>query len=253
MKPGVVFGALFALIVLAILGARFYPRTQLNLPSEPQPSDSSAVPSAEPRSQPNAYAPNATPVPTTPGTTRGASITLPPDFTPASTNRLERLAQLRETFRSLASGNKMAAIKEAQLLTDENERETALLTLVSEWTQGELTPARERARAIARVGLEAGLGMELIKNPELALLWANELTDGPGRAALLHETARALLDSDPAGAFALSEQFPQEARSKFYESLLEAWAEKDTGAAIQWAEQLPDATQRDGAMQSIRR
>jgi len=51
---------------------------------------------------------------------------------------------------------------------DETERETALLTLVTAWTQGELSPPRLRAERIVNFGLEAGLGIELGKYPELA-------------------------------------------------------------------------------------
>jgi hypothetical protein len=95
------------------------------------------------------------------------------------TNRLERLNQTREAFRVLASGDRSSALLAAKRVTNETERETALLTLVTEWTRGEISSPSQRARAIALYGLEAGLGIELAKDPELAVLWANELTDGP--------------------------------------------------------------------------
>jgi hypothetical protein len=171
---------------------------------------------------------------------------------PAATDKLERLAQLRETFRFLALGNSTMAMRQAKELTNDNERETALLTLISEWTHGELSSPRDRARAIARLGLEAGLGMELAKNPELALLWANEMTEGGGRAALIREAAKNLLDSNPGAAFALADQFPQEGRRQFSEFLFGDWAEKDTAAALDWAQQLPESD-RDAANQAIRR
>ena len=84
------------------------------------------------------------------------------------------------------------------------------------------------------------------------MLWANELTTGAGRAMVLQQTAIALLDSDPASAFALSEQLPQGEQRVFFDTVLAGWASKDTQAALQWADQLPDVAQRDAAQQAIR-
>ena len=124
-----------------------------------------------------------------------------------ATNKLQRLTDIRELFRGLAGGDATAALREAKQLTEENERETALLTLVTEWTRGELSPAGQRARYISAFGLEAGLGMELLKTPELAIVWANELTDGRGRSALLGQIAMATGGSDPGAALALSRKW----------------------------------------------
>ncbi len=151
----------------------------------------------------------------------------------------------------LAHGDATTALRAAKQVTDETERETALLTLVTEWTRGELGPPRRRAAAIDQYGIEAGLGMELAKNPELAVLWANELTEGAGRTAVLQQTAISMLGSDPAAAFAMSEQLPEADRRKFFDSVFAGWAEEDTGAAMQWAEQLSDAD-RDAAIRAIR-
>ena len=172
--------------------------------------------------------------------------------TPIVTNKLDRLTQIRETFRALASGDKTHALRAAKQITDETERETALLTLITEWTQGELGPARLRAQRIASLGLEAGLGLELGSNPELALLWADEMTGGPGRAALVQQAASSLVKSDPTAAFALAERFPEADRHRFTDELFASWASHDTEAALKWAEQYPDLAQREAALQAIR-
>jgi hypothetical protein len=166
-------------------------------------------------------------------------------------NKAERLAQLRETFRALAAGDPKAALRAAKQLTDETERETALLALVTEWKHGELDPPRQRAWAVASFGLEAGLGVELAHNPELAVLWADELTEGQSRAVVLERAALALLGTDPAGALALSEHLAPGDRSQFSDSVCAGWAQKDTDAALQYAEQLPDASERDAAIKAI--
>ena len=169
---------------------------------------------------------------------------------PAPLNKAERLAQLRESFRALAKGDSKAAMRAAKQLTDEIERETALLTLVTEWKHGELDPPQRRAWAVANFGLEAGLGVELAHNPELAVLWANELTEGQGRTVVLEHAALAMLGTDPAGAVALSQSL-QAGGHPFFDSIFSNWAQQDTDAALQYAGQLPDPTERDAAMKAI--
>ena len=95
------------------------------------------------------------------------------------------------------------------------------------------------------------MGIELAKNPELALLWANELTEGQGRAMMLQRTAIAQLDSDPAAALALSDQVAVGERRQFLDAVLANWANKDTDAALQWAGQQPDPAERDAAIKAI--
>ena len=235
--------------VMAIL-AILRPPSQPAIP-EPQPPGAASL-SKPPDPPPQAIpAPSLAPRPLAPPATETAIIRSAPKELAPSTNKLERLTQIRESFRALAAGDPTAALRAAKQITDDTERETALLTLVTEWTHGELGPSRDRARAIAAYGLEAGLGMELAKTPNLALLWANELTDPPGRTAVLQGTAIALLGSDPAAAFALSDQIPQADRPKFFEALISGWAEKDTDAALQWANELPDPAQQAAALDAI--
>ena len=169
---------------------------------------------------------------------------------PAPLNKADRLAQLRDTFRALAKGDPKTAMSAAKQLTDEIERETALLTLVTEWKHGELDPPQRRAWAVANFGLEAGLGVELAHNPDLAVLWANELTEGQGRTVVLEHAALAMLGTDPAGAVALSQSL-QAGGHPFFDSIFSNWAQQDTDAALQYAGQLPDPTERDAAMKAI--
>ena len=169
-----------------------------------------------------------------------------------ATNKLERLLQTQELFRRLAAGDRLAAMRAAKQLTNAVERETALFTLVTEWTHGELSSPQLRAYHISTYGLEAGLGFELANQPELALTWANELTEGPARTDLVQAVARGMVGSDSAAAFALTDQVPEADRRKFFDALLGDWAMHDTAAAMQWAEQFPDPADRDAALQTIR-
>ena len=170
----------------------------------------------------------------------------------ASTDKLERLSQIRAKFQKLAAGEPAIAMQAAKQIQDETERETALLALVTQWTHGELRSPQQRAQAIERYGLEAGLGIELASNPELALTWANEMTQGFGRQGLLTQTAITLAGSDPAAAFALGQQLPEEQQRQFFNSVFAGWAAKDTEAALQWADQISDPAEHDAAVLAIR-
>lgn len=168
-------------------------------------------------------------------------------------NNLERLNRIRETFAALAAGNPTNAMRAVKDLTNETERETALLALVTQWTQGHLGPSRDRAYYVTTYGIEAGLGIELAaNNPDLAVLWANELTEGEGRAAMLRRTAAALVASDPASAFALGNQLPAEEQRKFLDAVFAGWATSDTDAALKWADQIQDPADHDAALAAIR-
>ena len=85
-----------------------------------------------------------------------------------------------------------------------------------------------------------------------AQLWTNQLAEGQSRMVTLQQAAIALLDSDPAAAFALGEQLPADERRQFSELLFASWAQKDTESALRWAEQLSDDTERDAALKAIR-
>jgi hypothetical protein len=243
--------ALIALLVIIATGltASWW----LLSPGRPKQPQSQPVAAAQPE-QP---APPAKPIEPAasarqelPAIPRNAAAQRPVEQLPTPLSKAERLAQIRETYRALATGDAKTALRAARKLTDDTERETALLALVTEWTRGELEPPQRRAWAIANYGLEAGLGMELAHNPDLAVLWANELTDGQARAAVLERTAVAMLGTDPANAIALSQSF-QAGDYSIFSSVFANWAQQDTDAALQYADQLPDATDRESAMRAI--
>jgi hypothetical protein len=246
-------------VLLALIGlvaasvALIWLRPLASRPEARQSEPAALAEPAEPAPPPTPIMPVPPRRPTAPAASESvAARPPPPEPATAPLNKVERLAQLRETFRALAAGDPNTALRSARQLTNDVERETALLALVTEWKRGELEPPRQRAMAIATFGLEAGLGLELSRNPELALLWANELTEGQGRTVVLQRAAIALLDSDPASAFALSEQLAAGERRPFLDSVFAGWAQKDTDAALQWAGQLSDATERDAAINAIR-
>jgi hypothetical protein len=252
VKTKISFALILAVAVLTAIttllhrpeqtGSSQITRSETNLSLAP-PADSlrpAIVSEAPPQSRPSG------PV------VRESTFTTPSEPPAVTTNKVERLKQIRETFSILAAGDRATALRSAKQITDETEREAALLTLVTEWTHGELSSTRLRARAIDTLGLEAGLALELTNNPELAVLWANELTEGTGRFAVLRQTAFSMLGSDPAGAFALSEQLPPIQRREFVDALFAGWGGTDTEAAMNFADQMPDPDQRDAAIQAIR-
>jgi hypothetical protein len=167
-------------------------------------------------------------------------------------DKVEKLAQIRETFRFLARGDTQTALQAARRLTDETEREAALVELVTAWKVGDLSPPRQRAQAITQLGLEAGLGLELTRNPELAVLWANELTEGRGRTAMLERTGYMLIQTDPAAALALGDQIVPERRREFVDSLYAVWSRQDTDAALKWVDTISDPEEAAAALKAIR-
>ena len=95
-------------------------------------------------------------------------------------------------------------------------------------------------------------GLELAGNPQLALAWANELTQGPGRTAVMEAAAVSMVGSDPASAFALMEQVPENERSNFFAGIFSGWAEKDTDAALKYHDELGDPADQAAALAAIR-
>ena len=170
----------------------------------------------------------------------------------ATTNKLQRLSEIREQFHALAAGPPLTALQAVKAIKDDVEREAALMTLATEWTKGELGSPQNRAHYVDRYGLEAGIGVELAQKPALALLWADQLTEGQGHDALLSRVAQAMVAADPASAFALGEQVAAADRGVFDGALFSSWATRDTAAALQYAERLSDPDQRDAALQAIR-
>jgi len=252
MKTKAVFAFLVGIAAMVALAAALYLRSRSAGPPPPTAATSLSSNPAESLPERTTQETVAPARGISPQVSHRAVSPTPAEESLAPTNKLQRLAQIREAFRALAAGEPTAAMRAAKQLTNETERETALLTLVTEWTGGELSPARQRAQAIFALGLEAGLGLELAKNPGLAVLWANELTEGPARSALLQRAAATLAGSDPAAALALSAQVPENERRQFTDSVYAGWATHDTAAALQWAEQLTDPAERDAALQAIR-
>jgi hypothetical protein len=244
--------AVLLLIGMVVLGALVWLRPPARKPAPPQPEPAAPAETAE------AVTPSkpARPVPfrrtERPG--EGAVAQAPQaESPPAPVNKAERLAQLRENFRTLAASDARTALGAARQLTNDVERETALLTLVTEWKHGELGSPKQRAAWITSFGLEAGIGLELgLSHPDLAVLWANELTDGRSRFALLQKAAVGMLGTDPAGALALGDQVGADNRKQFVDSVFLDWASTDTDAALRWAGQLPEGQERDGALSAIR-
>jgi hypothetical protein len=247
---------MLALAVLAVAVTVFHPWSQANRNSEPiaQPEVDTASPVAETPPEPvqtAATRPQISPA-KQPAPAENVANPGSPDLLAGITNKSERLNRIRQTFAALAAGNPTNALRAVKDLSNDTERETALLALVTQWTQGHLSPAQDRAHYISTYGIEAGLGVELADNPELAVLWANELTEGAGRAAVLRRTAAALVGSDPASAFALGEQLPPEEQQNFLHAVLASWSAADTDAALKYAGQLQDPAERDAALAAIR-
>ncbi len=244
---------LIGLVTVVTAGLAAYCLLMPPRPPAPQPAPAAPIEMSEPTPAPPPAEPIAPerPHPGPPSVSAAGHVPAP-EAAPPPPTKAERLAQLRETFRGLAAGEPKIALQTAKQLTNEVERETALLALVTEWKHGELGPPRLRAAAIASLGLEAGLGLELAKDPELSQLWAAELGNSQTRSLALEQLAPVLLGADPASAFAFADQLSPADRRKFLDAGFASWAGKDTEAALQWADQLTDPAEKDAALKAIR-
>lgn len=146
------------LIILAgalVVIATHHSRRKLTSLEAPQKTQRQS--SEQTDSSPAASSYKTAPAPTTiPAPARERAATPRPDL-PVMT-KLERLAQIRETFHALAAGDPTTALRAAKEISDGTERETALLTLVTEWTHGELRSPLDRAGSVSLHGLEARPG-----------------------------------------------------------------------------------------------
>src|SRR5208282_5706091 len=129
-------------VVAALLAGilAFWLRSPIGGPGQQQPQHVAASGPAESAPPPTAIEPAAPLRPKARAASASAVAQPPPEEPPTPMNKAERLAQLRETFRAMAAGDPKAALRAAKQLTDETERETALLALVTEWKHGELDP-----------------------------------------------------------------------------------------------------------------
>src|SRR6266850_5956812 len=137
MKAKISIALILAAAVVAAILAVVYPPSQTGT-SEPQQPQTNLSSTLEEASQPEPPKPAVSPRLPAPLETETTLLRASAEAPAGSTNKLERLARTRETFRALAAGDPASALRSAKQIKDGTERETALLTLVTEWTQGDL-------------------------------------------------------------------------------------------------------------------
>ncbi len=165
----------------------------------------------------------------------------------------DRNAMIRGIFEVLARKDAAQAIAYAKQTQPGMEREAALTTLLDRWKGG---PADDslplsRARRIATEGLDAGLGAELLQGdspqPDLAVLWAQELTARQGKIELLGSAAAVQVKTDPALAASYGSELEGKERLAFNDQLVSSWAQTQPEAAWQWSSALDDPDARTKA------
>ena len=162
MKTRLTFGLMLAVAILAVTVTVFHPWSQPAQNQEP-----STQPEAQPASSPKetssepVHSEVLPPIPAAKPSVAIGSAPVSSDPLAGITNKLERLNRIRETFVALAGGSPTNALRAAKDLTNETERETALLALATQWTQGHLGSAQDRASFVARYGIEAGIGIDI--------------------------------------------------------------------------------------------
>ncbi|HYF36650.1 MAG TPA: PDZ domain-containing protein, partial [Prosthecobacter sp.] len=147
---------------------------------------------------------------------------------------------LRGVFQHAATLGVEQALAWAQDL-DQNHRETALLTLLQQWSG---IPASVEGQETPPAALR--LGVFLLQSqratPEQVLPLANGFLSGDPRAQLLALVADAMFaaGADPATALALGQGLEGKAERIFLARLATSWAAKDANAARAWATTIPN-------------
>jgi len=149
----------------------------------------------------------------------------------------QRESFLRGVFRQAAASGVDAALDWAGRMPPGDTRETALLTLLGEWS-GRSVAAIVSEGGVQQLGVGGALGLFLLDDgratPERVAALANEFLRGTARTELLAEAAVRLAGSDPAKAFALGEGLAGGQQLRFLSRFAAGWASTDAQAAWQW-------------------
>ena len=175
----------------------------------------------------------------------GAALSALAELAPGA----DRNAMARGIFEGLARGDAAQAIAYAKQTRPGPERDAALTALLDGWNgpggEGSLSG---RAHRIGSDGLEAGLGEELSNSrPDLAVLWAQELTSGKGKAELLGDAAATQVRKDPALAASYGDGLTGADQILFNVHLVSSWAQVQPEAAWEWSSALADPAIREQA------
>ena len=161
-------------------------------------------------------------------------------------------ALVRGLFDTLGHGNRHLAVATAAKVTNDPERAAALQALLSAWQGGELA-GPYRFDLDVWPTAEANLGMNLVtREPldvDLVLQWAQTLTQGTDRAALLGGLAGTLARTDPARAMTYGADLNSDEKRAFNNALIrsipESWIKDQPQQALAWSQTLTDPDLRD--------
>lgn len=160
----------------------------------------------------------------------------------------DRIAMARGIFDVLAQADAAQALAYAKRTRPGVEREAALGALLGQWTTFDDSSPKRRARYVAEYGLDAGLGFTLLdgdpRRPDLAALWADQLSTGKARVELLGQAAAEQVVSNPSLATSYGQGLTGAERAEFNERLLSTWARTQPEAAWQWSDTLEDPVAR---------
>ena len=89
------------------------------------------------------------------------------------------------------------------------------------------------------------------QNSTTALAWADGLSDPADRNSVLTDICIQMSQANPAGAIVAITQYGLSNQGGLLESMMQQWAAKDAGAALEWADRLPADADRISVMSSL--
>ena len=161
----------------------------------------------------------------------------------------DRLEWTRGIFKVLAQGNVIWALAYAKQIPPGPERQAALTALVEGWGYAADESPEQQATCAAAFGPDADIGLLLLTGasprPDLAVLWAEQLTSGQGRTQFLGEAAVMQAPTDPAMALSYGSGLEGDAQVAFDAMMVRGWTLQQPDDAWQWSSSLADPVQRE--------
>ncbi len=165
-----------------------------------------------------------------------------------------REAFLRGVFQYAATLGVPTALDWARNLPRSKDRDSALLTLMGEWSNTSMAEILQNP-TMAEFGMAGTLGLHLLESgqtsPQEIARMADDFLYGQQRAMLLAEAAANLAPIDPTKALALGDDLAGDLQLRFLERFAAGWASKQPLAAWDWAAGIPDMATRAELQASI--
>ncbi|MBU6410351.1 MAG: hypothetical protein KGR98_08180 [Verrucomicrobia bacterium] len=178
---------------------------------------------------------------------------------PAKAVPLDDLPALLRELRAIATTNTEAALDRAMTLPNGYERSEALSAVCLGLAQDDPAQAVNLAQSLYLDQMPGAVVEELIQqwassDFAAALTWANNISPGRERDAVMTRLGFVLSETDPSDAANLVQTQipPGRARDEAVMTVLHQWAMRDMAAAAAWVATFPETPLRQRALEELK-